>query len=56
MAIKAHNLRALQQWFPDRTQLWTSNEEHNGPMLDINITMGFEPINTLQCYQWKAPA
>jgi GNAT superfamily N-acetyltransferase len=56
MAVKARNLRALQERFPDRTTLWTTNEEHNGPMLDINITMGFEPINTLQCYQWKAPA
>jgi GNAT superfamily N-acetyltransferase len=55
MAVKAHNLRALQEWFPDRRSLWTTNEEHNGPMLDINIAMGFEPLNTMQCFQWKAP-
>ena len=56
MALKAHNLRALQEWHPDRLSLWTTNEEQNGPMLDINIAMGFEPLNTLQGFQWRRPA
>lgn len=54
MAIKAANLRRAQELYPDRTEIWTSNEEHNGPMLDINVAMGFEPRNVLLQYQWKA--
>ncbi len=54
LAIKATNLRRLQELYPERTQLWTSNEETNGPMLDINVTMGFVPHHELLCFQWKA--
>ncbi len=53
LAIKARNLLELQRLLPDRRQVWTSNEEHNGPMLDINVKMGFEPVEILAEFQRK---
>ena len=53
LALKAHNLRALQQAHPDRTLVWTCNEETNGPMVDINVKMGFVPLEVLDGFQRK---
>jgi GNAT superfamily N-acetyltransferase len=53
LALKAHNLRAVQQAHPDRTLVWTCNEETNGPMVDINVKMGFVPLEVLGGFQRK---
>lgn len=47
LALKAHNLRALQRDHPERVSVHTCNEEHNGPMLDINERFGFKPVELL---------
>lgn len=44
LAVKAANLRALQQAYPDRTAIFTQNNESNGYMVSINEQFGFRPI------------
>ena len=44
LAVKAANLRALQQAFPERTAVYTSNHEDNAQMVAINERMGFHPL------------
>jgi GNAT superfamily N-acetyltransferase len=56
LGIKAHNLRALQHAHPDRTEVWTANEETNGPMVDINEMMGFYPVDMEGGFQRKTSA
>lgn len=51
MALKARNLSALQERFPDRRRIVTTNAETNGPMVAINETMGFEPVELLAEFQ-----
>lgn len=53
MAVKAANLRAMQQAFPDRQKVLTSNSEDNDHMVAINVTMGFEPVELLVEFQRK---
>lgn len=58
LAVKAANLRALQQAFPDRQKVRTSNSEHNDHMIAINVKMGFEPVELLVEFQrklWGSP-
>jgi GNAT superfamily N-acetyltransferase len=55
LAIKAQNLRTMQQDNPDRTSVYTCNEETNGPMVDINELMGFRPFEILAGFQRKLP-
>ena len=56
LAVKAHNLRQMQQAHPDRTSIYTCNEETNGPMVDINEMMGFQPIEIQAGFQRKVTA
>lgn len=56
LAIKAHNLRALQRDHPERTSIHTSNSEVNGPMIDINERLGFKPVELLVEFQRKLDA
>lgn len=53
LAVKARNLRAMQQAFPDRQRVVTCNSEVNDHMLAINIKMGFEPVELLVEFQRK---
>ena len=53
LAIKARNLRALQRGQRQVASISTSNEEHNGPMLDINERMGFKPVELIAEFQRK---
>lgn len=56
LAVKAHNLRQMQKAHPDRTSVYTCNEETNGPMVDINEMMGFRPIEIQAGFQRKVIA
>lgn len=51
--MKARNLRAVQAEHTDRTRVFTCNAEDNGPMVDINVLMGFQPIELLAECQRK---
>jgi GNAT superfamily N-acetyltransferase len=42
LAVKCRLTRALQERFPDRTYVRTTNAETNAPMVAINEAMGFE--------------
>lgn len=43
-AVKVHNLKALQERYPERTQIHTTNEETNAVMIGINERLGFVPL------------
>jgi mycothiol synthase len=49
--LKAANLRQLVAAHPDVAIVDTWNAESNGPMLDINVAMGFRPLSTYFAYQ-----
>lgn len=49
-AVKVANLRALQELFPDRTEVVTSNAEVNQNMVDINDRFGFRPVAVLPMF------
>jgi GNAT superfamily N-acetyltransferase len=53
MAVKARNLRALQEAFGDRSRVITENSEQNDHMLAINIAMGFQPVELAVEFQRK---
>jgi GNAT superfamily N-acetyltransferase len=44
LAVKAANLRAVQEAHPGRTLVNTSNSPVNGPMVAINEQLGFRPV------------
>ena len=50
-AVKAANLIVLQDMFPDRSEVVTSNAEVNQNMVDINDRLGFEPVAVLPMFQ-----
>jgi mycothiol synthase len=52
--LKAANLRQMRAARPEVEIVETYNAETNGPMLDINVAMGFRPSRTEFAYQ--APA
>ena len=54
LAIKARNLRTLQHAHPDRTSIHTTNNETNGPMVDINERIGFKPVELMVGLQRKS--
>lgn len=53
LAVKARNLRTAQRRHPECTAVYTCNEESNGPMVDINEHMGFQPVELLVEFQRK---
>ncbi len=53
LAIKAHNLRAVQRDHPDRKAVYTGNSEVNAPMVSINERIGFRPIELIGMFQRK---
>lgn len=53
LAVKARNLRVAQRAHPGCTVVFTCNAESNGPMVDINEHMGFQPFELLVEFQKK---
>lgn len=47
LATKVANLLAVQEQFPDRTMVHTTNSPVNGPMVAINEMLGFRPEEVL---------
>jgi GNAT superfamily N-acetyltransferase len=45
-AVKVANLLALQQRYPDRTEVQTTNSEVNDTMIGINERLGFRVVET----------
>ena len=52
-AIKVENLRRLQQAYPERELVSTTNDETNAFMVDINLALGFEVVELCPGYQLK---
>lgn len=50
-AVKVANLRVLQDRFPARTEVVTSNAEANQNMVDINDRFGFTPVAVLPMFR-----
>ena len=50
-AVKVANLVALQETFPGRSEVVTSNAEVNQNMVGINDALGFEPVAVLPMFQ-----
>ena len=44
LAVKAANIRAVQDAFPDKTRISTQNAESNDFMVNINKEIGFEAV------------
>ena len=49
--LKAANLAQVRRAHPELEMVDTWNAETNGPMLDINVAMGFRPLRTWYAYQ-----
>lgn len=49
--IKAAMLLHLRDVYPDARSIATENAHSNGPMLNINVAMGFKPHRTMVEYQ-----
>jgi GNAT superfamily N-acetyltransferase len=56
LAVKAQNLRTVQEAHPDRRRVWTTNSEVNAAMVGINETMGFRPVEVMLELQRKDKA
>lgn len=54
--LKAANLLAVLEAYPEVAVVQTYNAETNGPMLDINVAMGFRPHRTVAAYQAEVSA
>ena len=55
MAIKVANLQALAERRPDLRRVITWNAEENGPMLGINVALGFRPDGGFAGWQLRLP-
>ncbi|MGC5168029.1 GNAT family N-acetyltransferase [Luteimicrobium sp. DT211] len=55
MAVKVANLEALAARRPDVRRVVTWNAEENGPMLDINVALGFRPDGGFAAWQLRLP-
>jgi GNAT superfamily N-acetyltransferase len=51
LAVKAANMRALTAAHPGANRIDTWNAEQNGPMVAVNIDLGFEIIEYAQEWQ-----
>ena len=52
-AVKLQNLRALQERYPDRTEIHTTNSEENASMVAINERLGFRVVEICPEFQLK---
>jgi len=52
-AVKLQNLLALQETFPERTEIHTTNEETNVTMIGINERLGFRIVEVCPEFQLK---
>lgn len=55
MAVKVANLQALAERRPDVRRIVTWNAEENGPMLAINVALGFRPDGGFAGWQLRLP-
>ena len=55
MAVKVANLQALAEHRPDVRRVVTWNAEENGPMLGINVALGFRPDGGFAAWQLRLP-
>lgn len=53
IATKVANLRCFQETFPEARLVHSWNAEENGPMVDINNTLGFRPVEYVAEMQRK---
>lgn len=51
LAVKLANLRAVLAGSPEVNRIDTENAEQNGPMVAVNVQLGFQIIERLQDYQ-----
>lgn len=56
MWLKVANLGRLAEEFPALRRIHTWNAEENGPMLDINVALGFEPAGVEGMWQLRLPS
>lgn len=52
-AVKVANLLALQERYPERTEVHTTNAEVNEAMIGINERLGFRAIELCPMFQRK---
>ncbi len=55
MAVKVANLQSLAERRPDLRRVVTWNAEENGPMLGINVALGFQPDGGVAAWQLRLP-
>lgn len=53
LALKVENMRALQTAHPELNRIVTWNAEQNGPMVKVNVDLGFEIVE--YCQEWEGP-
>ena len=53
MLLKIVNLRLVREHRPQVAYLWTDNADVNAPMIDINVTLGYEIVDSLGEFQIK---
>ncbi|WP_030161369.1 GNAT family N-acetyltransferase [Glycomyces sp. NRRL B-16210] len=53
MLLKLVNLRLVREHRPQVTHIWTDNADVNAPMIDINVTLGYEIVDAFGEYQIK---
>ncbi|BDZ42408.1 hypothetical protein GCM10025865_17070 [Paraoerskovia sediminicola] len=51
MLVKTANLDALAEHRPGTRRIHTWNAQENGPMLDINVALGFAPVGVVALWQ-----
>jgi GNAT superfamily N-acetyltransferase len=45
LLLKIENLRLVRENFPHIRAIWTDNADVNAPMIDINVTLGYEIVD-----------
>jgi GNAT superfamily N-acetyltransferase len=56
LLLKIVNLRLVRENFPHIRAIWTDNADVNAPMIDINVTLGYEIVDAGGEFQRKFEA
>jgi GNAT superfamily N-acetyltransferase len=56
LLLKIVNLRLVREHFPHIRHIWTDNADVNAPMIDINVTLGYEIVDAGGEFQIKFDA
>ncbi|MFG3341545.1 GNAT family N-acetyltransferase [Glycomyces sp. NPDC048151] len=56
LLLKIVNLRLVRENFPHIRAIWTDNADVNAPMIDINVTLGYEIVDAGGEFQRKFDA